>query len=265
MEIWDLYDKDRKLTGETAVRGEPLPEGRYHLVVHALFLNSKGETLLQRRAKEKDILPDIWSVIGGSAIAGEDSFTACVRETEEEMGFAPDVSRARLLMTERRDRPNRGFFRDVWLFHQDVPIESMTWQPGEVQDGMWMLPEKIKDDPKLWHDVNEMYFWSQAYPYLCPGEHAHPHPSRRLPPLQGQPLCGAGAGAPFRNPGTHGDLQGAVRPGRNLDAARTNVERGNHPAERRKNATLSAGKSVNEGRTEHVAEALFQKTGYGAV
>ena len=167
MEIWDLYDQDRKLTGETAVRGEKIPEGRYHLVVEALFLNSKGETLLQRRAKEKDIMPDIWSVPGGSAVAGEDSFTACVREAEEEMGFPPDQDHVRLLMTERRERPGRGFFRDVWLFYQDVPIESMTWQPGEVQDGMWILPEKIKQDPKLWKDLNELYFWKDIYPYLC--------------------------------------------------------------------------------------------------
>ncbi len=167
MEIWDLYDQDRKLTGETTVRGEIIPEGRYHLVVEALFLNSKGETLLQRRAKEKDIMPDIWSVVGGSAVAGEDSFTGCVRETEEEMGFSPDEKTARLFMTERRDRPGRGFFRDVWLFYQDVPIECMTWQPGEVQDGMWILPEKIQEDPHLWKDLNELYFWKSVYPYLC--------------------------------------------------------------------------------------------------
>ena len=167
MEIWDLYDQDRNLTGETAVRGEKIPEGRYHLVVEALFLNSKGETLLQRRAKEKDIMPDIWSVVGGSAVAGEDSFMGCVRETEEEMGFSPDEKTARLFMTERRDRPDRGFFRDVWLFYQDVAIESMTWQPGEVQDGMWILPEKIKEDPSLWKDLNELYFWKSVYPYLC--------------------------------------------------------------------------------------------------
>ena len=42
MEIWDLYDADRRLTGETALRGEAIPEGRYHLVVDALFLNSKN-------------------------------------------------------------------------------------------------------------------------------------------------------------------------------------------------------------------------------
>ena len=46
MEIWDLYDKDRNPTGETMVRGERMPEGRYHLIVDVLFLNSKGETLL---------------------------------------------------------------------------------------------------------------------------------------------------------------------------------------------------------------------------
>ena len=167
MEIWDLYDENRNKTGETAIRGDKQPEGRYHLVVDALFLNSKGETLLQRRAREKDIMPDIWSVTGGSATAGEDSATACVRETEEEMGFTPDGKRGRILMTERQERKDGGFFRDVWLFYQDVPLEQMTWQPGEVQDGMWILPEKIKEGPRLWKELNVLYFWKQAYPYLC--------------------------------------------------------------------------------------------------
>ena len=167
MEIWDLYDENRDKTGETAVRGEQLPEGRYHLVVDELFLNSKGETLLQRRAKEKDIMPDIWSVMGGSATAGEDSATACVRETEEEMGFTPDMKNARVLMKEIHGPEEGSFLRDVWLIHQDVPLSQMTWQPGEVQDGMWILPEKIKEDPRLWKELNVLYFWKQAYPYLC--------------------------------------------------------------------------------------------------
>ncbi len=61
MEMWDLYDENRTLTGETLERGKPGQEGRYHLIVDALFLNSKGETLLQRRAKDKNPMPDIWS------------------------------------------------------------------------------------------------------------------------------------------------------------------------------------------------------------
>ena len=167
MEIWDVYDKDRNLTGETWIRGERMPEGRYHLVVDVLFLNSKGETLLQRRAKDKHPMPDLWSVTGGSALAGEDSAAACVRETREEMGFTPDMERARVLMSEKRDKTDHSFFRDVWLIHQDVSIESMRWQPEEVQDGMWILPEKIKADPALWKQLTELYFWKEAYPYLC--------------------------------------------------------------------------------------------------
>ena len=166
MEMWDLYDENRTLTGETLERGKPGQEGRYHLIVDALFLNSKGETLLQRRAKDKDPMPDIWSVAGGSALAGEDSAAAIAREVQEEMGFAPDFSQGRVMMSERRERKPCGFFRDVWLFHQDTPIEAMRWQPEEVQDGMWILPEKIAADPVLWKQLSELYFWQEAYPYL---------------------------------------------------------------------------------------------------
>ena len=46
MEYWDLYDRDRIPTGETHQRGKPLPEGRYHMVVHVVIFNTKGEMLI---------------------------------------------------------------------------------------------------------------------------------------------------------------------------------------------------------------------------
>lgn len=166
MEQWDLYDRDRRLTGETMMRGDPVPPGRYHLVVDILFLNSRGETLLQRRARDKDVMPDLWSVTGGSALVGEDSEAACIRETEEEMGFTPAMRRARVLIRELQDRPNRSFIRDVWLIDQDVDIKDMRFQPEEVQDAMWILPEKIAEDEDLWRQLSKLYFWQTAYPYL---------------------------------------------------------------------------------------------------
>lgn len=166
MEIWDLYDEHRRPTGETMIRGQLTPPGRYHLIVDVLVLNSLGETLLQRRARDKEIMPDIWSVTGGSALAGEDSVAASIRETEEEMGFTPDMAHARLLFSERKDRPGSAFFRDVWLVRQDVPLSQMRWQPEEVQDGQWILPEKAAADPKLWDELSQMHFWRAAYPYL---------------------------------------------------------------------------------------------------
>ena len=164
MEIWDLYDEHRGLTGKTMVRGEKVPAGYYHLVVDALFLNSRGEILLQLRAKEKDVLPNCWSTTGGSALRGEDSRAACTREVSEELGFLPDLENSRVMLTEIR---KNGSIRDVYLIFQDVPLEKMRYQPEEVQDAMWILPEKIKEEPVLWDQLNRFSFWEKVYPYLC--------------------------------------------------------------------------------------------------
>ena len=44
MELWDVYDADRRLTGRTMVRGERFQPGDYHLVVHICidYINEKG-------------------------------------------------------------------------------------------------------------------------------------------------------------------------------------------------------------------------------
>ena len=60
MEYWDLYDQNRTRTGELAVRGgDPIPKGRYHVVVHAAVFNSKGEMLIQKRQPWKEVFPGL--------------------------------------------------------------------------------------------------------------------------------------------------------------------------------------------------------------
>ena len=49
MELWDVYDVDRQLTGKTMVRGEPFEKGAYHIVVHICVFNSEGQMLIQQR------------------------------------------------------------------------------------------------------------------------------------------------------------------------------------------------------------------------
>ena len=48
MEIIDLYDKNRQLLKETAVRGDKLPKGRYRLVVQICLFNERDELLFLR-------------------------------------------------------------------------------------------------------------------------------------------------------------------------------------------------------------------------
>lgn len=164
MEEWDLYDKDGNRTGRTTLRGEYIPEGFLHLTVDAVFLNSRGETLLQRRALEKKVYPDLWSVTGGAALRGEDGRQACVREVREELGFFPDMERSRLL--SHYIKPERRFMREVFLIFQDVSLEEMTYQAGEVQSAMWIFPEEIASDKALSGQMSRLDFWKELFPFI---------------------------------------------------------------------------------------------------
>ena len=86
-EYWDLYDACGLPTGETYARSGELPKGRYHFVVHIWLVNPKGEFLVQQRKQTLAWQPGIWAVTGGSALVGEDAFSACKREAYEELGF----------------------------------------------------------------------------------------------------------------------------------------------------------------------------------
>lgn len=163
-EIWDLFDENRQLTGETLVRGNIVPHGRYHIVVNALFINSRGETLIQQRASVKQHKPDLWSLTGGSAIQGETSRRACVREVTEELGFVPDLRRSKLILTDVNHY--HGYFRDVFLFYQDIPLESMHFQDIEVQNAMWLYPERIHSQEWLWRQLSSFSVWRRVYPIL---------------------------------------------------------------------------------------------------
>lgn len=54
MEKRDLYDENKKLTGETIYKGQEVPKGRYYITVVIFIQNNKNEFLLQKRVKKKD-------------------------------------------------------------------------------------------------------------------------------------------------------------------------------------------------------------------
>ena len=53
MEIRDLVDKNRRLTGMTIEKGQKIPKGKYIQIVFIYIENSKGEILVQKRTKQK--------------------------------------------------------------------------------------------------------------------------------------------------------------------------------------------------------------------
>lgn len=126
-EIWDLYDEDRRPTGRTQRRGDRLKDGDYHLCVHVWMRSSRGEFLITRRSPNKGF-PNMWETTGGSALAGDDSLTAALREVREETGLTLDARCGRVLFTVRGDH----YICDVWLFQQDFDLGDVVLQPGET-------------------------------------------------------------------------------------------------------------------------------------
>lgn len=82
-EVCDIYDIYGNRTGKTFVRGEPLSDGQYVMVVDVWIVNSKDEILIQKRSDLKKDLPGTWATHSGCVLAGESSQQACIREPLE--------------------------------------------------------------------------------------------------------------------------------------------------------------------------------------
>lgn len=140
MEIWDLYDKNRTATGETAVRGGKLAADRYRMVVHVCLFNAAGEMLIQHRQPSKTQWPDRWDIsVGGHVVSGETSSQGAEREVLEELGLRLDLDRRRPSLTVNFDTG----FDDVYLVRTDHDIPDMTLQAEEVSAVRWASADAI--------------------------------------------------------------------------------------------------------------------------
>jgi len=134
MELWDLYDENRKPLNRTKPRGAILEPGEHHYVVHVCLFNSKGELLIQKRQPFKKGWPGLWDVsVGGSVLAGETSREAAIRETMEEIGLAIDLKQIRPHFTVNFDVG----FDDFYILERDVELTSLMLQEEEVQAIQW--------------------------------------------------------------------------------------------------------------------------------
>lgn len=128
MELWDILDEDGNLTGRSIERGQPLGEGEYHLVVNIWIKNSKDEYLIQKRSEKVERWPGIWATTGGSAIKGENSLDAALREVKEELGISLKPSMLEKVTQVKR----KNVLSDLWLVCQDIALEDVRMQKEEV-------------------------------------------------------------------------------------------------------------------------------------
>lgn len=141
MEKRDLYDENRKLTGETIYKGESIPDGKYIIVVLIFIQNSEGKFLIQKRSQRKN---GKFATTGGHAKSGEDSIQGIITEVKEEIGVDLKPENIKLYFGGRSDE-DQVFWDDYYVKMDIEDIEKLELQEEEVESVHWFSIDEIKN------------------------------------------------------------------------------------------------------------------------
>ena len=148
VEMWDIYDKDKKRTGRLMKRNDwCLKDGEYHLTVLGVVKRPDGKFLITKRAMDKAWAPGWWEISGGAAMAGEDSEDAIKREILEETGLDVNGAKGGFLFSYHRENPGEGdnYFVDLYKFEMDFDESDVKLQDAETKDFMITDLEQIEE------------------------------------------------------------------------------------------------------------------------
>ncbi len=137
-EYWDIYDKDRNLTGKIIRRGDTFEENEYYVCCEIWITNSERKLLMALRHPSKKA-GNMWEFVGGGVLAGETTKQAAVREVKEEVGIDIKLEELELLDTYSF----KNYFMDIFVVKADVDIESLVLQENEVIDAKWVTRSEV--------------------------------------------------------------------------------------------------------------------------
>ncbi|MDD5732108.1 MAG: NUDIX domain-containing protein [Patescibacteria group bacterium] len=169
-ELIDIVDENNNLTGEQKMKSEAHRDGLWHRAAHIWIYNSKGEVLLQLRAKDKALGANVWDLSAAGHIgAGEEPITSALREIHEEIGLmvrAEDLEPYRVISEQTRFKEivNNEFYY-VYLLKYDGDAGSLKIQEEELQKVEFIPIEDIekglKENPEKYfpHKINE--YWGE--------------------------------------------------------------------------------------------------------
>ncbi|KKT71504.1 MAG: NUDIX hydrolase [Candidatus Uhrbacteria bacterium GW2011_GWE2_45_35] len=128
-------------------------DGSWHRSAHIWLYNSRGEILLQLRAKDKLLAPDCWDVsAAGHVAAGEDPLTSGLRELEEEIGVKTEKESLEFFRILRREAlpdaiPNNEFYY-IYFLPFSGRAEDLKIQLEELQTVRLFTIKEIRDSLK---------------------------------------------------------------------------------------------------------------------
>ncbi len=135
LEVRELYDSNRRKTGEIIRKGEEIPTGRYYITVAVWIEDQFGNFLIQKNKKY-----NLWSTTGGHPKYKETSLEGIQTEAEEELGLKIKKKHLTLFKTLKTEDD----FID--LYYIKIPhTQKFYLQKDEVDAIKWANISEIKD------------------------------------------------------------------------------------------------------------------------
>lgn len=110
--------------------------------------------MLTQRRKDK-YNGGMWEPTGGLVTTGETSIEAIKRELFEEIGIKVKDDSIRLIDSYRDEH----FFRDVYLIKDNITLNSIKFNDGEVADAKYVTIEEFKEMLQK----NEINSWNESF------------------------------------------------------------------------------------------------------
>jgi len=151
MEYLEVLNANGSKTGVKKLKSDVHKQGDWHRSVHVWLMNSQNQILIQKRAPGKAAFPNHWDISSaGHVVAGEDSLTSALRETQEELGLTLNPQDLIYLFTNTRSLVlNSGSLieneiQDVFLVKKDVKLSDLRLQKKEVSEIKFVGLKKLK-------------------------------------------------------------------------------------------------------------------------
>ncbi len=155
-ELIDIYDSKNRPLNEKKMKSEAHRKGLWHRVAHVWIYNSNKEIMLQLRAKDKEVYPNVWDIsVAGHIAAGEKEIVSAMREVEEEIGLKIEERELKLLnirnvqFTTNTTINNEIIY--LYLLKYDGNIKQLKIQEEELQEIKFFklkeLEKQLKETP----------------------------------------------------------------------------------------------------------------------
>jgi len=128
-----LMDERGRTTGQSLPKKEVHQKGVWHMTAHIYLFDARGRLFLQKRSNKKSTSPGKLQVsVSGHVNFGEQPVEAAVRETEEEAGIRPDLSR--FLQISKTNGIQCSYAMDGGQNNEFTTVFAYVLTDGEIED-----------------------------------------------------------------------------------------------------------------------------------